>query len=305
MEKISVIVPAYNEEAAVGMVVNEIQQTLKGKYDFEVLVVDDGSTDKTLEAAKKTKAKVLRHERNQGKVAAIRTGIANSTGDIIVLTDADYTYPARYIPDFVDALETGADLVLGSRIQKGLDNIPSFNRLGNMLFSMMISYIGCVHISDGQTGYRAFRKRDFERLDVNAKGLEFETKMTVKAAKHGYNIAEVPIEYRPRVGKSKLNPIKDGYRMMKSLFSILHSETSFITKTFLLPAPIFLLVGMLFGIVSLLEKLRYNVLEHQYYPLLAVFLILFSMQLFSLGLVVDFLTKKLDRIDEKLRKKAR
>ena len=303
MAKISVIVPAYNEEKAVGVVVEEVQKTLQGKHDFEVIVVDDGSTDNTYETAKKYDVKLIKHDSNKGKVAAIRTGISNSTGEIIVLTDADYTYPARYIPQFIDVLNEGADLVLGSRIQKGIVNIPSFNRIGNIMFSMMISYIGCVHITDGQTGYRAFRKKDFEKLDVNARGLEFETKMTVKAAKNGYNIIEVPIEYRSRIGKSKLNPLKDGYRMFKSLFSILLSETSFITKTFLIPTPLFFLIGVLFGLVSMFEKIKYGVLEHEYYPLMAVFMILFSMQLFSLGLVVDFLTKKLDRIDERLRKK--
>jgi glycosyltransferase involved in cell wall biosynthesis len=304
MEKVSVIVPAYNEENAVGLVVEEIQKTLKGKYEFEVIVVDDGSTDQTYSVAKKSGAKVLKHESNKGKVAAIRTGIVNSTGSKIVLTDADYTYPAEDIPKFIEALDGGADLVLGSRVEKGITNIPFFNRIGNILFSTMISYIGCVRIADGQTGYRAFRKKDFEKMDVNAKGLEFETKMTVKAAKYGYNIVEIPIEYRPRIGKSKLVPLSDGYRMVKSLFTILFSETSFITKTFLIPTPIFFLVGVGFGIFSLVEKLEHNVLEHEYYPLIAAFLILFSMQLFSLGLVVDFLTKKLERIDEKLRRKT-
>lgn len=304
MEKISVIIPAYNEENGVGMVVDEIQKTLKGRYDFEIIVVDDGSKDKTAEQAKKAGARVIAHGSNKGKVAAIRTGIANAGGDIIVLTDADYTYPAANIPQFIEALNAGADMALGSRMHAGMNNIPAFNRMGNMLFSMMTSYIGCVHITDGQTGFRAFRKRDFGRLDVNARGLEFETKMTVKAAKHGYNLVEVPIEYRPRIGKSKLHPLRDGYLMLRSLFSILLSETSFITKTFLIPTPVFFIVGLCFGIISLAEKVEYNVLEHQYYPLLAAFMILFSMQLFSMGLVVDFLTKKLDRIDERLRGKT-
>ncbi|MDD5111684.1 MAG: glycosyltransferase family 2 protein [Candidatus Altiarchaeota archaeon] len=303
MERISIIIPAYNEEKGVGKVVGEIKETLSGKYDHEIIVVDDGSTDKTYEQAKKTGAAVLRHEHNQGKVAAIRTGISHSTGGIIVLTDADYTYPARYIPAFANEIENGADLVLGSRVEKGLSNIPTFNRIGNIVFSMLISYIGCVRISDGQTGYRAFRKADFERLDVSARGLEYETKMTVKAAKNGYNIVELPIEYRPRVGDSKLNPIADGYRMLRSLMSIMMSETSFITKTFLIPTPILFLAGIVFGLVSLHEKITLKVLEHQYYPLLTVFLMLFSVSLFSFGLMFDYVTKKLDRIDERLRKR--
>jgi glycosyltransferase involved in cell wall biosynthesis len=293
----SLIVPAYNEEKGLPLVVKEYLDWVD-----EIIIVDDGSSDGTLEAAKKCindKVKFFRHDVNRGKVAALRTGVDHASGDIIIFTDADCTYPARYVPDLVSAIEKGADLVLGARLQNR-DNIPAFNRLGNNIFSFLATYISCMRIKDSQTGFRAFRKEMFDKLDVKAKGLEFETKMTVRAAKLGYKITEIPIEYRERVGKSKLNPIKDGARMLSALFSVAYSETSLLSKMILLPSFVFILIASITGFISIYEKVEFGVLSHGYYPLLTAFLILVAVQLISFGLVVDYLTNKLDRIEERL-----
>jgi glycosyltransferase involved in cell wall biosynthesis len=183
--KTSLVIPAYNEVKGLPLVVEEY-------HDFvdEVIVVDDGSKDGTFNAAKKLEServKLFRHQVNSGKVAALRTGIVHATGEVIVFTDADCTYPARYVPELVKAIENGADLVLGARLQSR-DNIPAFNRIGNNVFSFLATYISCMRIQDSQTGLRAFRREMFDRLDVKAKGLEFETKMTVRAAKLVYKI---------------------------------------------------------------------------------------------------------------------
>jgi len=295
--KTSLVVPAYNEEKGLPLVVQEY-------LDFvdEIIVVDDGSNDGTFQAARALaggKIKLFRHEVNSGKVAALRTGVAHAIGDIIIFTDADNTYPARYVPDFIREIENGADLVLGARLQSR-DNIPAFNRLGNNIFSFLATYISCMRIKDSQTGMRAFRRQMFDKLDVKAKGLEFETKMTVRAAKLGYKIVEIPIEYRERVGKSKLNPVKDGARMLAALFSVAYTETSLLSKMILLPSFAFILIGFATGFISIYEKIQYGVIAHEFYPLFTAFLILVGVQLISLGLIVDFLTKKLDRIEERL-----
>jgi len=276
--RISLIIPAWNEEEALPKVVEEIPDSVN-----EIIIVDDGSTDDTHIIAKEYEkkypnVKVYKHKANSGKVAAIRTGIKNATGDIIVLTDADFTYPASDIIHLVNEVDAGADLVLGSRFMNGINNMPLLNRIGNKIFSLFTSYISGTFITDGQTGFRAFKRERFNKLDVKAKSLEFETKMTVRAAKHGYIVAEVPIHYRERIGKSKLNPIPDGY----------------------MPSIIFMLFGMLFGIISAWEYLSQGMPLHPYYPLLTVFLILIGIQLFSLGLIIDNLTKKLERIDERV-----
>jgi glycosyltransferase involved in cell wall biosynthesis len=296
--KTSLVVPAYNEEKGLPLVIEEYQS-----FVDEIIAVDDGSTDGTFEAAKKLqdgKVRILRHDVNSGKVAALRTGMAHATGDIVIFTDADCTYPARYVPELVRAIEGGADLVLGARLQSR-DNIPAFNRIGNNVFSFLATYISCMRILDSQTGLRAFRRSMFERLDVRAKGLEFETKMTVRAAKLGYRIVEIPIEYRERVGKSKLRPLKDGARMLSALFSVAYSETSLLSKMMLIPSVIFIMIGLLTGFISLYEKFRFGVISHEYYPIFTAFLILVGIQLISLGLIVDYVTKKLDRIEERLR----
>lgn len=293
----SLVIPAYNEVEGLPLVVREYLDVVD-----EVIMVDDGSSDGTFQAAQRLvgeKVKLLRHEVNQGKVAALRTGVLQARGDIIIFTDADNTYPARYVPQLVQEIVKGADLVLGARIQ-ARENIPAFNRLGNNIFSFLATYISCIRIKDSQTGMRAFRREMFDKLDVKAKGLEFETKMTVRAAKLGYKIVEIPIEYRERVGKSKLNPLKDGARMLTALLSVAYSETSLLSKMILLPSLIFILIGLITGLISVYEKLQYGIISHEFYPIATAFLILMGVQLISLGLIVDYLTKKLDRIEERI-----
>ncbi len=293
--KVSVIIPAYNEEEGLPKVIEEIPSAVD-----EIIVVDDGSSDKTYEVAKKYDVKVLKHEKNMGKVAAIRTGLKNATGDIIVLTDADYTYPAKYIREIVKRLEEGSDLVIGSRFSNKTAKMPKLNRIGNRILSSIASYVSGTKITDGQSGFRGFRKDFLEDLEVSASGLEFESEMTVKAAKLGYKVTEVPTEYRERTGKSKLNPFIDGYKMFFSIFSILYKETSFLAKAILFPAILFGLSGMIFGGISLNEFLIYGKPRHIYYPSLTVLFILLGFQLFSLGLIVDNIDKKMDRIYERL-----
>lgn len=296
--KTSLIVPAYNEEEALPLVVEEYYPAVG-----EIIIVDDGSHDRTYTIAQTLvdeKVRVFKHSKNSGKVAALRTGLSHATGEIIVFTDADCTYPAQYISDFVNAIELGADLVLGSR-EINRENIPFFNRIGNTIFSLLAGYLSCQRINDSQTGYRAFRREMFEKLDVEAKNLEFETKMTVRAAKRGYRVVEIPIEYRKRVGTSKLRPIRDGVKMFQALISIAWHESTIIGKVIMIPSILFLLMGVIFGIISVYERFTVYNLTHAYYPLVAVFLILFGIQLISIGFISDYLINKLDRIEERLR----
>ena len=295
--KTSLVIPAYNEEKGLPLVVQEYMNSVD-----EIIIVDDGSKDGTFHAANALAGGnvcVFHHKTNKGKVAALRTGIEHATGDIIIFIDADCTYPAKYVPDLVCEIEKGSDLALGARIQ-ARENIPAFNRLGNSIFSFLATYISCIRIKDSQTGMRAFRREMFGKLDVKAKGLEFETKMTVRAAKLGYKIVEVPIEYRERVGVPKLNPIKDGARMLTALLSVAYTESSLLSKMVLLPSIAFIFIGLITGFISIYEKVQYGIISHEFYPIFTAFLILVGVQLISLGLIVDYLTKKLDRIEEHL-----
>jgi glycosyltransferase involved in cell wall biosynthesis len=294
MIETTLVVPAYNEEEALPLVLNESK-----RFADEIVVVDDGSTDRTAKIAKKHKVKLVMHKKNLGKVAAIRTGISSSRGKYVILIDADYTYPARYIPAFIKELKRGADLVLGSRFSAEM-SMPLLNKMGNKMLSFLTNYVGSAKITDGQTGYRGFRRSMFKDLDVEAQGLEYETKMTVKAVKFGYKIVEVPIEYRKRVGKSKLRPFRDGYRMFSAIFSILLREASMIGKIMISTSVVFALIGIVFGLISVWERVYLTTLVNEYYPLISAFLILVGFQLFSFGILLDHLMKRFDRIEERL-----
>jgi dolichol-phosphate hexosyltransferase len=299
--KTTLVLPAYNEEEALPATLDEYMG-----YVDEVVVVNDGSRDGTDKvaaeyAAKYPKVKYARHETNKGKPAALRTGVANATGDIVIFTDADCTYPARYIPEAVALIQKGADMVPGARIFTK-DNIKSFNKLGNTIFSILITYFCYTKIKDAQTGFRVMRKDIFPRLDVPARNLEYETKMTMRAAKLGFNIVEIPIEYRKRVGKSKLHPFRDGYNMLKSIPSIVWGESTMLFKSVLIINAMIFFSGLAFGLYSVYDRLAHGTLVHEYYPLIAVILVLTSIQLMSFSLIMDFIVNKLNMIDEKLKR---
>lgn len=300
MMDISAVVPAYNEEKALRDVVEEYL----GFCD-EVVVVDDCSSDGTFGIGKELSSEYdsvvfVSHDVNRGKPFALRTGVESSSGDVLVFTDADMTYPARYVPDMVERLGEGADLVLGNRIAGGSGNIPRFNRVGNRVFSFMVSFIGGSEVGDAQTGLRALRREDFEDLDVDATSLEFETKMTVRASKLGYRIEEVPIEYRERVGEAKLNPLRDGWRMFSSVPKILLKESSPLLKTGIVFSLLFGLIGVYTGSVSVLDWATTGVVSHEFYPTLTALFLIIAFQTFTSLLVAEQQKNRFNRLEEKV-----
>jgi len=214
-KKYTVVIPAYNEEEAIISTIEGVKGVINESY--EILVVDDGSHDKTFELAESCNVRVIRHEKNKGKAAALETGVKNANGDIIATIDADCTYETAKIRDLVILIENGADLAIGSRFLGRAEGLKLLNRAGNWLFSSLISLFTGQKVTDAQSGLRAFRRELFFRLAVQAKGLDWETEMTARSVREGYSVVEIPIEYYERVGTSKLHPFKDGYRMLRGV----------------------------------------------------------------------------------------
>lgn len=214
-KKYTVVIPAYNEEEAVVSTIEGIKAVLDNTY--EILVVDDGSHDKTFELANSCNVRVIRHEKNMGKAAALETGVKGASADIIATIDADCTYEAARIRELVKLVENSCDLAIGSRFLGRAEGLKLLNRAGNWVFSSLITIFTGQKITDAQSGLRAFRKELFYRLAVQAKGLDWETEMTARAVREGYSVVEIPIEYYERVGTSKLHPFKDGYRMLRGV----------------------------------------------------------------------------------------
>ena len=214
------VLPALNEHEAIGKVIDEIPiEELEAKgYQTEIIVVDNGSTDKTAEIAAAQGAKVI-SEPNRGKGRAIRTGFGAVSGDFVFMLDSDFTYPAGYITQMVELLEGGYDVVLGSRLNGSVEHgaMKRLNLVGNHLLAFLANMLYGTRVSDLCTGFWGFKVDVLRSLNLDAVGFELEANMLIEVAKHKYRIGEVPIQYRRRATASKLGSIKAGWMIGKTI----------------------------------------------------------------------------------------
>lgn len=229
--KLSIIIPVFNEEKTVAKIIDKIVNLNIPNVKKEILVVDDGSTDSSVkivtEKIKGTDIKFIKHNKNQGKGGAVRTGIKNSTGDYIVIQDADLEYDPKYIKILVGKVKSGnAEVVYGSRLNR-LPNLSKEEKtvqfllhyFGNRFLSLFVSILYMHWLTDMETCYKLFPKKALAGINLKSKGFEFEPEITSKLLKKGYKIIEIPINAIPRgynEGK-KLNTIKDGSIALWSL----------------------------------------------------------------------------------------
>jgi glycosyltransferase involved in cell wall biosynthesis len=224
--EISVVIPCLNEEEAVGKVVDSsLEGIRRSGRPGEVIVVDNASTDRSAVVAAEHGATVVREER-PGYGSAYLAGLAVAQGDYIVMGDADETYPMQDLGPFVDRLEEGDDLVMGSRFEGTIhgEAMPWLNRhVGNPILTGLLNVLFGVKISDAHCGMRAVRKDALPTLDLHSTGMEFASEMVFKAFRRKLRVSEIPIDYYPRVGESKLNRFGDAWRHVK--FMLLYSPS--------------------------------------------------------------------------------
>ena len=214
---VSIILPAYNEERGIAAVLSSLRPVLDHRYD--VIVVDDGSTDRTAIVAELWGARVVRHEVNRGKGAALRTGFQASAADHLVTLDADGTYPVSAIPELVRLLEDGHGMAIGTR--QGRGSMSPVNRVGNHVFRAAISITARRRVRDPLSGMYGLRRDVVERLDLRSEGFGIETEIVIKAARAGASIVEIPVEYAERIGDSKLHAWRDGLVISRTIASLL------------------------------------------------------------------------------------
>jgi glycosyltransferase involved in cell wall biosynthesis len=244
---VSVVIPCLNEAENIQQCVRSARAALlAGGLQGEVLVVDNDSEDGSAALAEQAGGRVI-HEPRRGYGSAYLAGFAAARGEYIVMADADLTYDFNEIPRFVTALENGAELVMGDRmdhIQPGA--MPWLHRyIGNPILTGLLNLFFRTGVKDAHCGMRALRRGVLERLDLRTTGMEFASEMVIRASKEKLRIEEFPIEYHPRGGESKLSSFRDGWRHLR--FLLVHSPT----YLFILPGLAIAGLGVLISVTVL------------------------------------------------------
>jgi hypothetical protein len=244
---VSVVIPCLDEEEAIAEVVQQARAALDAaRVRGEVVVVDNGSQDRSVERAEGAGALVV-HEPRRGYGSAYLAGLAAARGRFIVMADADGTYPVEMLGEFVARLEAGADMVIGSRFKGTIEPgaMPWPNRyIGNPILTGMLNVLFGNNVSDAHCGMRALRREVLPQLKLSATGMEFASEMVIKAGKRHLRVDEVPIDYRRRVGESKLSRMSDAWRHIR--FMLVHSPTFL----FIIPGGLAAAIGLV-GLVVL------------------------------------------------------
>ncbi|MFC7116398.1 dolichyl-phosphate hexose transferase [Natronoarchaeum sp. GCM10025703] len=218
-DDVSVVMGTYNEEAAIATVLSDIDDVTGGRAE---VVCVDGSSDRTPEIARKHGATVIEQE-PQGYGVAVREAILTPDRPVVVTTDCDDTYPMEQLPEFLDAINDGADVVSGDRLYYGADTMPAFNRLGNHSFAAIASLLMGKRVHDTTTGMRAYRRDVIENIEwTENTGLSAE--LLIRPLMRGYDVREHPIDYAERLGETKLDPIEGGAAIAKSIVKVCLEE---------------------------------------------------------------------------------
>jgi len=220
---LSVIIPAYNEEGGIAAIAHRVLATVPALQDVgvgsvELIVVDDGSADGTAAVADNIAGvRLIRHPRNRGYGAALKTGFGVATGDLLCFLDADGTYPPEHLPHLCQPALNGAELVIGSRMAGAESEMPRSRRLGNYFFARLLSLLSRQTVTDSASGMRVFRREILHRIYPLPDGLNLTPVMSTRAIHEGVRMVEVPIPYSERVGDSKLSVVRDGSVFLHSI----------------------------------------------------------------------------------------
>ena len=297
MKKIAVLIPCYNEAKTISKVVKDYKKALP---EADIYVFDNNSTDKTDIKAKKAGA-IVKYETRQGKGNVVRTMFRTIDADCYLMIDGDDTYPAESAREMCDyILNDEADMVIGDRLSSTYfkENKRLFHNFGNKLVRRTINFLFKTKIHDVMTGYRAFNREFVKSFPITSKGFEIETEMTIYAVDTNYRLIEVPVEYRdrPAGSVSKLNTVKDGIKVLKTIETLFKEYKPRIFFNIL--SLIFFIGGVILNIPPFVGYFQTGLVEK--FPSLIVggFLIIVSLLLMITGIILEVIAKKHKQLRE-------
>ncbi len=281
---VSIVIPTFNEEAAIGSVLDLIKQTMDATNQlYEVIVVDDGCTDRTGQiASSKPGVTVLHHEHNRGTGAARTTGLRAAKGDAIVMTDGDGTYPCQDIPKLLEELEQ-CDMVIGARRQE-MGTAKWLRAPAKWFIRRLAAYLTETQIPDLNSGLRAFKKDVALRyVSILPNTHSWVSTITIAFLSDGYSVRYVPVDYYKRTGKSTFHPIKDTYNYITLVVrSVMYFN----------PLKVFLPISILLFTFGGLKLIRDLIVYSLRVPTNTVLVILTAAQLTAMGLLADLIVKR-------------
>lgn len=285
LPNLSVVVPCYNEEHAVADTIAELHRALGGRLEYTLIVVNDGSSDRSGEildrlAVSDQRLVVVHHERNRGYGAALKTGIRRATTELIAITDADGTYPNERLPDLAAAAEN-YDMVVGSRTGENV-RYSLLRSIPKAFLRTYCSLLAGQSIPDMNSGMRVFRKRVTERFFyVLPDGFSFTTTITLAMLTNNLRVKYLDIDYSPRVGKSKIRPIRDTINFFNLIVR---------TATYFAPLRVFMPIASLL-FLGFIVSAFYDTFIIRDFTDKTVLLLLFSLNTGMFALLADMIHK--------------
>lgn len=288
---IAVLIPCYNEGLTINKVVNDFRKILP---DATIYVYNNNSTDNTEQEAVNSGA-IVRKETEQGKGIVVLRMFRDIDADYYLMVDGDDTYPAENALEMIDTIiKEDADMVIGDRLSNKTylnENKRPFHNFGNLLVKKLINRFFNSKLSDIFSGYRLFSRRFVKNYSSMISGFELETDLSVYCLNYGFKIREVQVQYRDRpIGSvSKLNTIKDGYKVVRLFFNLyrLYKPLSF----FSFISFILLIIGFALGILPIMDYIEYSYVYRVPTAIAAVSITIIAVLLFTCGLILDNISK--------------
>ncbi len=289
--EIALLIPCYNDEITIAKVLKDFKEQIP---DLKVYVYNNNSSDRTYEVAKEAGA-IVDMEYRQGKTNVVRSMFGKIEADIYIMVDGDDTYPAKHVKELLEpVLNDGYDLVIGDRLTNGTysdENERNFHEFGNNLVKTLINRIFKAKLRDIMSGYRVFSKKFVKNSPVLYSGFELETDMTIFSLHNNFLMKETPIDFqeRPEGSESKLNTFTDGFKVLLTIFNLFRHNKPL--QFFGIISLIGLMLVLVFGIPVIREYYLYQYVYKVPSAVLATGMVLVSILTFSIGLILDTISR--------------